>query len=79
VTVTRDLRGDPDHVRTASASHATGEYARTGAAVDASRDVSLEDWRASSRQFFEPAGGHTAVVRDYRIARSDVAPVARDP
>jgi hypothetical protein len=79
VTVTRDLRGDPDRVHTASGSHATGEYAQTGAAVDASGDASLAQWRATSHAFFEPAPGRQAIVRDYRVVRAEVAPLGHDP
>jgi pimeloyl-ACP methyl ester carboxylesterase len=74
VTVTRDLRGDADHVSTATGAHATGEYAQTAAEVDASRDRSLRDWRAANTAFFDGDSAGAAVVRDYQILR--VAPGA---
>jgi hypothetical protein len=69
-TVTRDLRGDPDGVDTASAAHATSEYVETAAAVDVSDERSLVAWREEHRDFFEPDEGREPVVRDYRIERS---------
>lgn len=69
VTVTRDLRGDSDHVATGTGAHATEEYVETAAAVDSSSDPSIRDWRQGSRQFFQPRPGGSPVVRDYRIER----------
>jgi pimeloyl-ACP methyl ester carboxylesterase len=77
VTVTRDLRGDPGGPRRASAAHDCAAYAVTGAAVDASPDASVQDWRAASGQFFHPAVGRAAVVRDFRIVRD--APAGANP
>jgi pimeloyl-ACP methyl ester carboxylesterase len=79
VTVTRDLHRDADGVSTASVAHGLGEYARTGAAVDASPDQSLQAWRDGTREFFEPAPGSVAVVRDFRVARGGVSPVGASP
>jgi hypothetical protein len=69
VTVTRDLRGDSDRVSTGSGAHAIFEYVETAAAVDASTDASVQEWREGSRQFFRCSPGTTPVVRDYRIER----------
>ena len=72
VTVTRDLRGGPVH--TAGRAHATSEYARTAALVDASADPSSAAWRQGSSRFFaQPSGATaevaTAVVSDFRVER----------
>ena len=69
VTVTRDLRGDPDHVTTATGAHATREYVQTAAEVDGSQAPSVQTWRAQNRQFFEPDGARAPVVRDYHVVR----------
>jgi hypothetical protein len=79
VTVTRDLRGDATQPGRASAAHSSDGYAETGAAVDASTDRSVRDWRAGSREFFHPTGGRVAVVRDFRIGREGVAAPAAAP
>ena len=67
VTVTRNLRGGSVH--TASAAHATSEYARTAALVDSGTDGSTVAWREGSRPFLTVPGGPAPTVRDYRVAR----------
>ncbi|GAB3450521.1 hypothetical protein GCM10027517_38130 [Phycicoccus ginsengisoli] len=67
VTVTRDLRGGP--VRTASGAHATAEYARTAALVDAATDPSTVAWRDGSTRFFARPAAPDPVVRDFRVER----------
>jgi hypothetical protein len=69
VTVTRDLRGDTDVAPTVRGAHDSGEYVQTAAETDRSDAPSLRDWRQSHRQFFEPAPGSEATIRDYRIER----------
>ena len=74
VTVTRDLRGGPVH--TASAAHATSEYASTAALVDSATDGSVVTWREGSTRFLSPPDGAAPTVRDYRIARFPGLPEA---
>jgi hypothetical protein len=69
VTVTRDLRGDPDHVDTGSGAHATREYAQTAAEADGSQAPSLQTWRAQNHDFFESDGARAPVIRDYHVVR----------
>jgi pimeloyl-ACP methyl ester carboxylesterase len=69
VTVTRDLRGDPDHVDTGSGAHATQEYAQTAAEADGSQAPSLQTWRAQNHDFFESDGARAPVIRDYHVVR----------
>ena len=70
VTVTRDLRGDPDHVDTASGAHATSEYAQTAADIDRSHAPSIEAWRTSNHEFFDADPDRAPVVRDYHVQRA---------
>ena len=87
VTVSRDLEAGleagpeagpeagSEAPRRASAAHRSERYVETAAAVDASDDRSVAAWRAGAGAFFAgPEGPSTVVVRDYRIARVELAP-----
>lgn len=71
VTVTRDLRGS--EVRTAGASHAAARYRETAALVDASRSVSVGQWRSGAAPFLAGEANGMTTVRDFAIEREVTA------
>ncbi len=67
VTVTRDLRGS--EVRTAGASHAAARYGDTAALADASRSVSVRQWRSGAAPFLAGEVNGAPTVRDFAVER----------
>lgn len=78
VTVTRDLRASEvptaSAAHTASASHAATGYRDTAALVDASRSVSVGQWRSGAAPFLAGEANGPPTVRDFVVERVGPAP-----
>jgi pimeloyl-ACP methyl ester carboxylesterase len=70
VTVTRDLRGDPEVAGRAAAAHSTAAYIATAAQADRAGSASLSAWREGAAAFLGD-GSSSAQVRDYRVWREE--------